>query len=390
MTLSQPAPLPLAPTHLQALAAVRWLPPEGAKDLERSSGWLLPVVATVGVHLVLFWASLRPAPPVEPPQAKSVLVSIAPAPRAPPEQRVTPPVARPVPPAPRATRPRPPQVAQAPKPDVNVPVLPPPTPTIEAPHSASIEPDPQATPAIIAALPEPLPKPVSPTPPTPEVKPADAVEFSPAALATRVDIDYRARSSFVDGVGSYRFERDGERYSIRGELAAEGFFADAFVGKMVQAIAGRIDASGLQPEMIASAMGNQGEETATIDWGRRQLTYNRSGQSRSEAMEGAANDVISLLFSFAAAAPTVGREVNIVTPRGQNRYAMEVVGTEVLELRIGKVETVHVRLTHPRNRQQYEAWLAKDYRNLPVKMRFPAAQGRVVFDMVATRVKIEG
>jgi hypothetical protein len=213
--------------------------------------------------------------------------------------------------------------------------------------------------------------------------------FNPDALAERVDISYRATSSFVDAYGNYVFERDGARYEIRGELAAEGFFADAFVGKIVQHVEGTVATDGLRPNSIANTTGSSPAERASIDWAARQLSFARGDKTRSEAMEGPAQDVISLLFSFAGGVPRGKSErYNIVTPRGQNSYTLEVVGQETLSLRIGMVETLHVRLTSTNNRGVYEAWLAPDYKHLPVKLKFPAAQGRVVFDMVATRVKV--
>lgn len=219
--------------------------------------------------------------------------------------------------------------------------------------------------------------------------PLTRADFNPDALAARVDISYRATSNLVDGHGSYVFEREGSRYEIRGELGAEGIFAEAFIGKISQHVEGTVSRDGLRPTLISNTTGSAPPELASVDWQAGRLSFERAGKTRSEAMEGVAQDVISLLFSFAGGVPTAqGARFNIVTPRGQNAYGFEVLGTEKLNLRIGMVETVHVRLSAGNNRGVYEAWLAPEYKHLPVRLKFPAAQGRVVFDMVATRVKV--
>jgi hypothetical protein len=232
-----------------------------------------------------------------------------------------------------------------------------------------------------------------PTPTASPDPPAAAVpdNLRKRSFASRIEIAYRATSNVLDGFGSYSFTRDGDQYTIEGTLQAEGFFAEAFVGQLRQRIEGAVTAHGLRPHRLQNHAAGNNDEDALLDWQNETVRFSRRGESRSEVLRPDALDVLSLLFSFDDGLPSgPPREVQVVTARGQNPYQLEVLGETSLDLAVGPTRTTHVRLTARNGRSHYEAWLAPALRNLPVRLRFPAARGRIVFEMSATQVHIEG
>jgi hypothetical protein len=201
-------------------------------------------------------------------------------------------------------------------------------------------------------------------------------------------IRYFASSSVVDGSGSYEFRRDGNKYSINGELQATGFFAEMFGGSIRQSIEGEVGQRHLKPVRATNLVGSNPKEELNVDWEQKKVSFTRNGNTRSEDLDPSATDVFSFIFGFAVTPPADSlSKFHIVTTRGQDQYRYEYIGEETIDSLGGPMLADHI-VVYAVNKKnaRYDAWLSRAHNLAPVKLKFPVANGRVMFEMTARAV----
>ena len=222
--------------------------------------------------------------------------------------------------------------------------------------------------------------PVAP-PPAPEPFP---VEGFPANLS----IDYQLTSSFADGRAVYRWSRDGDEYRITGEAQAEGFFALFLEGQILQETRGHVTRQGLRPEAFSERKPNAAPEGLEFDWNARTVVFDRNGAKKSASLEENTVDWLSMIFQLAHRPPQgEATEMRVYTQRRMYSFKLQVLGTEEIEIPLGKVRAVHLRHVDPKDATDVvDVWLGVDQHYVPVKMRYPVAKNRLTVEQVATRV----
>jgi hypothetical protein len=288
-----------------------------------------------------------------------------------------------VPPAaPRAAAPAPPPRAHRPRPRAPA-VFGPDTLAALAPATASdasAEPTLEAPPEILA-----LAQPAAP------VKALEPQPFAPEALPHSIAIEYQLTSSFADGRATYRWEREGDNYRIRGEAQAEGFFTLFLEGQILQESRGTVGPTGLKPERFSETKPNAAEEGLTFDWPGRKVTFERKGESRTTPLTDNTVDWLSMIFQLAHMPPASGAtELQVFTQRRMYKFKLQVLGIEQIDIPLGRVRALHLRHEDPSRSEAVDVWLGVDQHYLPVKMRYPVARNRLVVDQVATRVDVGG
>ncbi len=217
-------------------------------------------------------------------------------------------------------------------------------------------------------------------PPEPQGKPLNT-------LPSRIAIEYDLRSSFVDGRAEYIWRREGNQYSIDGNIEANGFFATMFVGRFEQFSRGSLTPAGLKPDYFSLRRGEGAAEFAEFKWGESQIKHHRLKGEHIQALQEGAQDLLSFIFQFAYEFPQ-----KLVKPgsvaffisnaRKMDQYEFRVLGKEKLSLPIGEVDTVHLIRQTNDAADAYQVWLASDYNYLPVKLRFMLG-GRVNVEQIA-------
>jgi len=265
--------------------------------------------------------------------------------------------------------------------------------------------DPIAPDTLASALPEPLPEPeiATPEPPAAEQKP-DVVAMAPPAvpvkppeiptfradvLPNELYITYALTSPMADGKAVYEWERDGDRYRITGEAAAEGFFTLFLEGRVLQETTGTITPQGLRPERFSERLPSTATEGLEFDWAGGKVTFDRHNEKKTDALGGNIVDWLSMLFQTAANPPPSSGvyELNVLTQRKLYRFKLEVLGEEEIDIPIGKVRTLHMRHVDEKDPTEIvDVWLGIEQSYLPVKLRYPVAHNRLMVDQVATRV----
>lgn len=213
--------------------------------------------------------------------------------------------------------------------------------------------------------------------------------FPVNAMPPELSIEYHLTSAVADGRAVYSWEREGDSYRIRGEAEAEGFFTLFLEGRVLQESRGNVTASGLRPEMFSERRPNASEEGLRFDWGSRQVTFERKGETRTSALEDNTVDWLSMIFQLAHAPPpaTGAMELQVFTQRRMYKFKLQSLGVEEIEIPLGRVRALHLRHHDPaRSNESVDVWLGIDQHNLPVKMRYPVARNRFMVEQVATRV----
>lgn len=261
--------------------------------------------------------------------------------------------------------------------------------------------DPIAPDTLASALPEPLPEPeITPAPadkpdvvamaqPAVPVKAPEPPVFKSEVLPDELSITYQLTSAMADGKAVYEWKRDGDRYRITGEAAAEGFFTLFLEGRVVQETTGTITPRGLKPERFTERKPSTATEGLEFDWAGGTVTFDRHNEKKTDALGGNIVDWLSMLFQTAANPPPSSGvyELNVLTQRKLYRFKLEVLGEEELDIPIGKVRTLHMRHIDEKDATEIvDVWLGIEQSYLPVKLRYPVARNRLMVDQVATRV----
>ena len=219
------------------------------------------------------------------------------------------------------------------------------------------------------------------------VKALEPDKFPVEALPASVSVEYQLTSAFADGRAAYHWDRDGDSYRIRGEAEAEGFFTLFLEGRIVQESRGTVTAAGLKPERFSESKPGGSPEGLEFDWAGRQVTFDRNGEKKVTPLTDDTVDWLSMIFQLAHMPPEARAfDLQVFTQRRMYRFRLDVLGTEDIEIPLGRVRALHLRHADPEKKETVDVWLGIDQHYLPVKLRYPAARNRLVVEQVATRV----
>lgn len=243
-----------------------------------------------------------------------------------------------------------------------------PAQTLAMPAEPAAEPVPEAAPEAGASAPPAVPPPVKP--------------LLPASGAIRFAI-FKESLGMQVGRAEHRWEftADGH-YSLSNTTETSGLVA-LFKPVRVRAESrGTLVAGGLQPDSYRTwKNGEDNHDSADFDWpnGRVHLARNDSLQ----AVEPGTQDLLSLTYQLAYLdKPEQGSSIGLVSARKVDRYALESLGEEDIDIPAGHFHTLHLRA---RADTTTEIWIALDLHRLPVKIRYTDRKGDS-FLQVATEI----
>lgn len=278
---------------------------------------------------------------------------------------------QPPPAAPVSIAPAKPPVTAKPRPKPRAVAAPAAAATPEAPPPAAEMPEP------LSEVPEPIVEALSePAPPEP-VKPA-----LPASGTIRFAV-IKASLGLQVGRAEHRWEfADDGSYRLTATTETSGLAAWLRPARVVLESSGRLVAGGLQPERFRSVRdGRETEEGADFDWAAGELRMLRDG--RVHRLAPGAQDILSLNYQLAYLGRLAeGATLGVATARKYQRYALDALGEEEIEVPAGRFRTLHLRAITD---SMTEIWIALEHGHLPVKIRFTDKKGDS-FEQVATEL----
>ena len=283
-----------------------------------------------------------------------------------------------------------------------------------APLRAELQPPPPAAPPAAEQKPvvKPRPKIVKPAPlatdksspsaeavpPAPENKPSEigpnllstvaakvqepAKPLLPAKGSMRFAI-YYGTQGFQVGIAehTWEFSEDG-RYRLTGMTKTSGLAALIKPLVFENESSGKLVAGGLQPETYRTRKnGKDANENADFDWSTVEVRLSRSGAT--QPVSPGAQDILSLNYQLAyLRQPDAGATVGVVTGKKYDRFALDSLGEEEIDIPAGHFRTLHLRAMGD---TVTDIWIALDRHRLPVKIRYTDKKGDI-FEQVATEI----
>jgi hypothetical protein len=224
---------------------------------------------------------------------------------------------------------------------------------------------------------------------------APAAQLENARLPQQGRIRYSVtlgQQHFIVGRAVQTWERDGVHYRLKSVTETTGLVGLFKPAKVVQVSQGTVSASGLIPDEFRSTRNDAGEasESAHFDWDGERITLRSRGKEREAPLAPGAQDVLSAIFQLSMAPPGgTSQDFMVATGKSYNRLTFDVVGELSLLTGVGEIRTLHLKTRGGQGEQTIELWLALDYRNLPVRLRFTDKKGKVA-DLIAAELEFEG
>lgn len=210
---------------------------------------------------------------------------------------------------------------------------------------------------------------------SPVVAPApgpSVAEAMPKAFKIRFSVQGN-EGGLVLGRLDHVWRRTGERYSLVGVAEASGLFALFYSGLLSQSSSGTITPEGLQPESYWLQRGRK-SYSAQFDWDRQ--TARLGGPYGALPLVLGAQDYLSVVYQLALFAHPAEGRVLVIDGKRAKEYAYREIGPETVELPLGKVETLRIRIGQGREENDMDLWLRAQPPHLPVKMTLVDDRGR--------------
>ena len=215
----------------------------------------------------------------------------------------------------------------------------------------------------------------------------EAPKFPVEALPANVSITYALTSALANARAVYNWAREGDNYTITGEAEAIGFFTLFVEGRLRQESRGTVTSEGLRPERFIERKPNASAEGLEFDWAARKVTFDKGDSRKTEDLTENTLDWLSMIFQMAHMPPSgESYDLKVFTQRRYYKFNLKVLGTEEVEIPLGKVRALHLRHTDPEDQSVVDVWLGVDQHYLPVKLRYPVAKNRMMVEQSATQV----
>lgn len=180
---------------------------------------------------------------------------------------------------------------------------------------------------------------------------------------------------------TWEFTEDG-RYRLTGMTETSGLAALFKSIRFENESSGRLVAGGLQPELYRTRKnGQDANENADFDWATTAVHLSRG--DKTQAIVAGTQDILSLNYQLAyLRQPDAGATVGVVTGKKYDRFALDSLGEEEIDIPAGRFRTLHLRAMGD---TVTEIWIALDRHRLPVKIRYTDKKGDI-FEQVATEI----
>jgi len=155
---------------------------------------------------------------------------------------------------------------------------------------------------------------------------------------------------------------------------------------------GTLSEQGLRPERFLSSVkrGNRNEEAQAIfDWDNGRVRLGRVPQQTTVTLLPGSQDIISFMYQLALSLPPPGR-IRIPFTRGTrlDLVSFDVLDQETIETPLGQLRATPVVQVREDGQESLAVWLAADYRNLPVRIRFFGRDGEPAGEQLVSEIQV--
>jgi hypothetical protein len=183
----------------------------------------------------------------------------------------------------------------------------------------------------------------------------------------------------------YQTLDNGTTYTLKNVVSPKGL-ASLIIPDLLQTSEGTITDQGLKPQHYLYQFGSRKNKTytASFDWGANTLVLQNAKGTQSHILMAGTQDLLSFMYQFMFAPPLDEMHIKLTNGKKLSIYDYTFEGEEVLDTKLGKVNTVHLLHDAFEREEKTEIWLATEYRYLPVKIRKIEKQNKVYELVVKT------
>jgi len=292
------------------------------------------------------------------------------------------PQAKPVPRSTVAPRPQPPQrLAALPRPTPAEPVIAIPAPEPAAAPVPEAETAAAAEPAVIASAAPPLFR----DPPPPPLS-----GFPRKGRITYLLTMGPGQTPVGRTVQSWEFG-DG-RYTAGSDSESTGLVELFRPHRYRYLSEGLIVGDSLRPVRFLASIrrGSRSEEAqALFNWDEHRLRLGRLPQQTTVTLPAGSQDWISFMYNLALVPPAPGR-ITLPFIRGSrlDTVSFDVLPAESIDTPLGRLPAVPVVQVRTAGQESLALWLASDYRNLPVRIRFFNREGELSGEQLVSEIQV--
>lgn len=193
---------------------------------------------------------------------------------------------------------------------------------------------------------------------------------------------------FEVGRAEHRWSHDDQHYEMETALETTGVTALFRSFRYVQRSVGGLGKAGLRPERFSVEQAGKKPEWASFDWDGGVVTIQRRKDTRTAPIHPGDQDVLSLWHQIGiVGADGLPLELTVVSNKAASPSRLSTVGTETLQLPIGRLDTLHIRAQAKDGKLSIDIWLARHYGMLPVRIRIVDDKGEI-FDQQAVNLRL--
>ena len=237
-------------------------------------------------------------------------------------------------------------------------------------------------------MPEPIPetsneidplKPVIEPPPPEEAIDANNPEYAEekidvASKPTNIESWYDVRRNVGGskvGESHITYKVVQGHYKIESVSEAKGLISLIYSGQLIQTSEGELTEHGLKPSSFFHQYNKKENKTyrANFNWVEKIINLQTSkGIDSAELIDGT-QDILSVQYQFMFLPPLQNMELYVTTGKALRDYAYEFEGEEVIKIKLGEFNTIHIVHRGEDDNDKTEMWLAEEYHYLPIRLR---------------------
>lgn len=188
------------------------------------------------------------------------------------------------------------------------------------------------------------------------------------------------------------WEFDGTQYTLGSQSESTGLIEMFRPHRYYYLSKGTVSDQGLRPERFVASVkrGSRSEESlAVFNWKEGQVQLGRMPQQNTVPLPAGSQDLISLMYQLALVPPATGR-MTLPFTRGRQleTTSFDVLPAEIIETPLGRLRAVPVIQTRETGRESLAVWLATEYRNLPIRIRFYNRDGELSGEQLVNAIQV--
>jgi len=188
------------------------------------------------------------------------------------------------------------------------------------------------------------------------------------------------------------WEFDGAQYTLGSQSESTGLIEMFRPHRYHYLSRGTVSDQGLRPERFVASVkrGSRSEESlAVFNWNEGQVRLGRMPQQATVALPAGSQDIISFMYHLALVPPAPGR-ITLPFTRGRQLEitSFDVLPAETIDTPLGRLRAVPVIQTRESGRESLAVWLATEYRNLPIRIRFFNRDGELSGEQLVNAIQV--